>query len=165
MQTFRTLSEVPSNLSDTAVTIGKFDCLHLGHQSLFAEVIAYARQNQLAPTIVTFDRHPDHLLRPDRAKAPILGRNQKHEMLNQSGADYLLELEFNQELADKTPEQFAKQILVDTLRAKKVMVGEGFRFGNQGSGNAQTLRELGQLYDFEVREVNPVEVDGEMKLT
>ena len=165
MQTFRTLSEVPSNLSDTAVTIGKFDCLHLGHQSLFAEVIAYARQNQLAPTIVTFDRHPDHLLRPDRAKAPILGRNQKHEMLNQSGADYLLELEFNQELADKTPEQFAKQILVDTLRAKMVMVGEGFRFGNQGSGNAQTLRELGQLYGFEVREVNPVEVDGEIVST
>ncbi len=165
MQTFRTLSEVPSNLSDTAVTIGKFDCLHLGHQSLFADLIAYARQNQLAPTIVTFDRHPDHLLRPDRAKAPILGRNQKHEMLNQSGADYLLELEFNQELADKTPEQFAKQILVDTLRAKMVMVGEGFRFGNQGSGNAQTLRELGQLYGFEVREVNPVEVDGEIVST
>ena len=165
MQTFRTLRDVPSNLSDTAVTIGKFDCLHLGHQSLFAELIAYARENQLAPTIVTFDRHPDHLLRPDRAKAPILGRNQKHEMLNQSGADYLLELEFNQELADKTPEQFAKQILVDTLRAKMVMVGEGFRFGNQGSGNSQTLRELGQLYGFEVREVNPVEVDGEIVST
>ena len=162
MQTFRTLTDVPSNLSDTAVTIGKFDCLHLGHQSLFAELIAYARENQLAPAIVTFDRHPDHLLRPDRAKAPILGRNQKHEMLNQSGADYLLELEFNQELADKTPEQFAKQILVNTLRAKMVMVGEGFRFGNQGSGNSQTLRELGQLYGFEVREVNPVEVDGEI---
>ncbi len=165
MQTFRTLTDVPSNLSDTAVTIGKFDCLHLGHQSLFAELIAYARENQLAPAIVTFDRHPDHLLRPDRAKAPILGRNQKHEMLNQSGADYLLELEFNQELADKTPEQFAKQILVNTLRAKMVMVGEGFRFGNQGSGNAQTLRELGQLYGFEVREVNPVEVDGEIVST
>ena len=165
MQTFRTLRDVPSNLSDTAVTIGKFDCLHLGHQSLFAELIAYARENQLAPTIVTFDRHPDHLLRPDRAKAPILGRNQKHEMLNQSGADYLLELEFKQELADKTPEQFAKQILVDTLRAKMVMVGEGFRFGNQGSGNSQTLRELGQLYGFEVREVNPVEVDGEIVST
>ena len=165
MQTFRTLTDVPSNLSDTAVTIGKFDCLHLGHQSLFAELIAYARENQLAPTIVTFDRHPDHLLRPDRAKAPILGRNQKHEMLNQSGADYLLELEVNQELADKTPEQFAKQILVDTLRAKMVMVGEGFRFGNQGSGNSQTLRELGQLYGFEVREVNPVEVDGEIVST
>ena len=165
MQTFRTLTDVPSNLSDTAVTIGKFDCLHLGHQSLFAELIAYARENQLAPAIVTFDRHPDHLLRPDRAKAPILGRNQKHEMLNQSGADYLLELEFNQELADKTPEQFAKQILVDTLRAKMVMVGEGFRFGNQGSGNSQTLRELGQLYGFEVREVNPVEVDGEIVST
>jgi riboflavin kinase/FMN adenylyltransferase len=128
-------------------------------------VIAYSKENQLATTIVTFDRHPDHLLRPDRAKAPILGRNQKYEILNQSGATYLLELEFNQELADKTPEQFAKQILVDTLRAKMVMVGEGFRFGNQGSGNVQTLRELGKLYGFEVREVKPVELDGEIVST
>ena len=161
MQTYSVLSDVPSDIGKTAVTIGKFDCLHLGHQSLFSNLIEAAKDQSLVPTVVTFDRHPDHLLRPDRAKLPIIGKTQKHSIIESLGAAVLVELEFNQALASKTPEQFVKEILVDTLQAQVVMVGQGFRFGDQGSGDTQTLRELGQQYGFSVSEVKPIEIDGE----
>jgi riboflavin kinase/FMN adenylyltransferase len=161
LQTYSVLSDVPSDIGKTAVTIGKFDCLHLGHQSLFSNLIKTANEESLTPTVVTFDRHPDHLLRPERAKLPIIGKTQKHSIIESLGAAVLVELEFNRALASKTPEQFVKEILVDTLHAEAVMVGEGFRFGNQGSGDAQTLRELGQKHGFSVTEVKPIEIDGE----
>ena len=161
MQTYSVLSDVPSDIGKTVVTIGKFDCLHLGHQSLFSNLIEAAKDQSLVPTVVTFDRHPDHLLRPDRAKLPIIGKTQKHSIIESLGAAVLVELEFNQALASKTPEQFVKEILVDTLQAQVVMVGQGFRFGDQGSGDTQTLRELGQQYGFSVSEVKPIEIDGE----
>jgi riboflavin kinase / FMN adenylyltransferase len=161
LQTYSVLSEVPSDIGKTAVTIGKFDCLHLGHQSLFSNLIAAAKDKSLVPTVVTFDRHPDHLLRPDRAKLPIIGKTQKHSIIESLGAAILVELEFNQALASKTPEQFVKEILVDTLHAQVVMVGQGFRFGNQGSGDTQSLRELGKQHGFSVLEVKPIEIDGE----
>lgn len=161
MQTFSKLSDVPHDIGATAVTIGKFDCLHLGHQSLFANLIEAATTQSLIPTVVTFDRHPDHLLRPERAQLPIIGKNQKHSIIEAAGASVLLELEFNQDLASKTPEQFAKEILVDALNAQVVMVGEGFRFGNQGSGDTDSLRALGQQYGFVVSEIKPIEIDGQ----
>jgi riboflavin kinase/FMN adenylyltransferase len=77
----------------------------------------------------------------------------------------MLQLEFNQELADLTPEQFVKQILVDGLNAKLVLVGEGFRFGNQGSGNFESLKTLGDQHGFEVIELKRVLVDGEVVST
>jgi riboflavin kinase/FMN adenylyltransferase len=161
LRNYSALSDVPSDIGKTAVTIGKFDCLHLGHQSLFANLIESANKDSLVPTVVTFDRHPDHLLRPDRAKRPIIGKTQKHSLIESLGAEVLIELEFNQALASKTPEEFVKEILVDTLHAQVVMVGEGFRFGNQGLGDTQTLRDLGGQFGFSVLEITPVEIDGE----
>ena len=165
MQTYSLLSEIPKDIGATAVTIGKFDCLHLGHQSLFSNLIEAAATKSLVPTVVTFDKHPDHLLRPDRAKLPIIGKNQKHSIIAESGAEVLLELEFNQDLASKTPEEFVKEILVDTLHAEVVMVGEGFRFGAQGSGDTNLLRILGEKYGFAVSEIKAIKVDGEVVST
>jgi riboflavin kinase/FMN adenylyltransferase len=147
------------------VTIGKFDCIHLGHQALFTEIVDAATNLNLVPTVVTFDRHPDHLLRPERAKLPILGPSQKADLISGFGIATMLQLEFNQELADLSPEQFVKQILVQGLKAKRVLVGEGFRFGNQGSGNFELLKALGDEYGFEVSEVKRVQVDGEVVST
>jgi riboflavin kinase/FMN adenylyltransferase len=104
-------------------------------------------------------------LRPERAKLPILGPGQKADLIAGFGVSTMLQLEFNQELADLTPEQFVKQILVDGLNAKLVLVGEGFRFGNQGSGNFESLKTLGDQHGFEVIELKRVLVDGEVVST
>ena len=165
MQTLTSLSEIPNDLGSTAVTIGKFDCIHLGHQALFTEVVDAAANQNLVPTVVTFDRHPDHLLRPERAKLPILGPGQKADLISGFGLSMMLQLEFNKALADLSPEQFVKQILVDGLNAKLVLVGEGFRFGNQGSGNFELLKSLGRRHGFEASEVKRVQVDGEIVST
>jgi len=163
--TISSVSEIPNDLGPTAVTIGKFDCIHLGHQAVFTEVVDAATNLNLVPTVVTFDRHPDHLLRPERAKLPILGPTQKAELIAGFGVSTMLQLVFNQELADLSPEEFVQQILVDGLDAKRVLVGEGFRFGNQGSGNFKVLEKLSEVHGFEVFEVKPVKVDGEVVST
>lgn len=165
MITISSVSEIPNDLGPTAVTIGKFDCIHLGHQAVFTEVVDAATNLNLIPTVVTFDRHPDHLLRPERAKLPILGPTQKAELIAGFGVSTMLQLVFNQELADLSPEEFVQQILVDGLDAKRVLVGEGFRFGNQGSGNFKVLEKLSEVHGFEVFEVKPVKVEGEVVST
>ena len=165
MLTLTSISAIPTDHGPTAVTIGKFDCIHLGHQALFTEIVDAATNLNLVPTVVTFDRHPDHLLRPERAKLPILGPSQKADLISGFGIATMLQLEFNQELAELSPEQFVKQILVQGLKAKRVLVGEGFRFGNQGSGNFELLKALGDEYGFEVSEVKRVQVDGEVVST
>jgi riboflavin kinase/FMN adenylyltransferase len=159
------LAEVPTGFGPSAVTIGKFDCIHLGHQAVFTEIVDVATNLNLVPTVVTFDRHPDKLLRPDRAKLPILGPNQKARLISGFGVSTMLQLEFNQQLADLSPEEFVNQILVKGLSAKLVLVGEGFRFGNQGSGNLQTLMALGEQNGFEAAEVKRVHIDGEVVST
>ena len=165
MLTLTSLSAIPADHGPTAVTIGKFDCIHLGHQALFTEIVDAASNLNLVPTVVTFDRHPDHLLRPERAKLPILGPGQKANLISGFGVATMLQLEFNQKLADLSPEQFVEQILVQGLNAKLVLVGEGFRFGNQGSGNFALLKKLGDIHGFEVSEVKRVQVDGEVVST
>jgi riboflavin kinase/FMN adenylyltransferase len=163
--TLNSLAEVPNGFGPSAVTIGKFDCIHLGHQAVFTEIVDVATNLNLVPTVVTFDRHPDKLLRPDRAKLPILGPNQKARLISGFGVSTMLQLEFNQQLSDLSPEEFVNQILVKGLSAKLVLVGEGFRFGNQGSGNLQTLMALGEQNGFEVAEVKRVHIDGEVVST
>lgn len=165
MQIYTSLESIPKASSQTAVTIGKFDCIHLGHQALFKLLVEQATLKQLESTVVTFDRHPDQLLRPDRAKLPILGNSQKAELIAESNVSKMIELEFNQQLADLSAENFVKNILVETLSAKLVLIGQGFRFGNKGLGNYQSLIELGKTYGFEVLEVKPVEVAGEVVST
>ena len=165
MLTINSLSAMPTSHGPTAVTIGKFDCIHLGHQALFTEIVDAATNLDLVPTVVTFDRHPDHLLRPDRAKLPILGPGQKTDLISGFGIATMLQLEFNHELADLSPEEFVKQVLVQGLNAKLVLVGEGFRFGNQGSGNFELLKDLGHEFGFKVSEVKRVQVDGEVVST
>lgn len=165
MLTFTSLADLPKEFGPTAVTIGKFDCIHLGHQALFTEIVDLASNLNLIPTVVTFDRHPDQLLRPERARLPILGKSQKSELIAGFGVSTMLELEFNQSLADLTAEDFVQKILVDGLDAKMVLVGEGFRFGYQGTGNYELLRELGKQHGFEVAQVKHVEVEGQVVST
>lgn len=165
MQVFKSLDEIPSTLPATAVSIGKFDSIHLGHQAIFSKLVSLAKQHNLSATVVTFDRHPDFLLRPELAKLPILGSGQKRELLEESGIDFMLELEFDRELSNLSATDFVKNILVQGLRAKYVLIGEGFRFGNQGLGDTSLLRELGEEFGFEVVEVPKLEIEGEVVST
>lgn len=150
------VSEFPADFADTAVTIGKFDGIHLGHQALLRNVVELAEENLLASVALTFDRHPDALLNPMACKLPLIGPAQKAILLAEQGIDAVLTLEFDQRLSEMTPAEFVDDILVNTLKAKIVVVGEGFRFGSKGSGTVEVLKELGAVRGFRVIEMPQV---------
>lgn len=161
MLLFNALTEVPESFAESAVTIGKFDGVHLGHQKLLQELIESADSVNLTPVVVTFDRHPDALLNPERAKLPIIGLGQKHQLLEDAGVAATLSLPFTQELASLSPRDFVQQILVEKLHAKLVLVGEGFRFGAGGVGTLATLQELGLEFGFVAKMVAHLTKDGQ----
>jgi riboflavin kinase/FMN adenylyltransferase len=161
MKSFTSLDQISKTLGASAVTVGKFDGIHLGHQKLIGALRSAAKEHGLATVVVTFDRHPDVLLNPDNSKLPIIGPKLKESLIADTGVENLLTLPFDQELANLLPEQFVKQILVDCLKAKIVLVGEDFRFGHKGSGDVHLLRDLGQQLGFEVRVISSAEIDGQ----
>ena len=160
MNTFNSIAQLPADFGPTAVTIGKFDGVHLGHQALLASTAQYARQRGLQSACVTFDRHPDALFAPDRVRQALTGPTQKAAHIAAAGVDALLVLSFDQALAQLSPEQFVHQILVDGLNAKHLVVGQDFRFGAQGAGDVETLAGLGLQFGFSVDVIPPVVVSG-----
>jgi riboflavin kinase/FMN adenylyltransferase len=154
---------VPEDFAETAVAIGKFDGIHLGHQQLFHELIHFSEEAGLAAAVLTFDRHPDAFLKPGTEPDAIIGPIQKARILEAIGADALITLRFDQELANLTPEQFVLNHLIP-MKAKLVLVGQGFRFGHKGSGSIVELRELGQRYGFRAKEI-PTVVFGELPVS
>ncbi len=146
------LGKLPADFADTAVAIGKFDSIHLGHQQLLHELVHLADESGLAAAVVTFDRHPMAVLDPMRVPEQIMGQNQKERMLASLGIDLLSVLAFDKELATMQPGDFVQQHIVP-LKARVVVVGEGFRFGVGGSGDVSELSRLGIKYGFQVREI------------
>jgi riboflavin kinase/FMN adenylyltransferase len=159
--TVKSTKELPAGLPDSSITIGKFDGIHLGHQQLLAETIEAAEEHMLIPCVVTFDRHPNSILSPDNEPQSLIGLTQKEELLEQAGIELVLNLPFDQYLSQLTPEDFVRTVLVDSLNAKIVTIGEGFRFGVDQKGDVESLKELGLKHGFAVRVVPQFEIDGE----
>jgi riboflavin kinase / FMN adenylyltransferase len=156
-------AELPLDFADTAVAIGKFDGIHLGHQQLFHELVELSEDAGLAATVFTFDRHPRTLFDPAGAPKPLIGPIQKAALLEAVGIDLVLTAKFDEELAALTPDEFVARYLVP-LRARIVLVGEGFRFGVGGSGSIEDLRRIGAASGFLAKEVKNVML-GDSKIS
>jgi riboflavin kinase/FMN adenylyltransferase len=141
----------------TAVAIGKFDGLHLGHQQLLHELVDYSQEAGLVPAVITFDRHPKALLDPENCPRPLIGPRQKAQLMSDAGVEILLTLPFTAELAGLSPRDFIEQV-ISPLGAQMIFVGQGFRFGTHGTGTIADLREFGPQFGFRVREVAHVQV-------
>src|ERR1700691_6351345 len=144
----------------TVVTIGNFDGVHLGHQKILSGVTQRARANDLESAVLTFYPHPAQVLRPEAAPSLLMTLEQRLAAFDAMGINASLVLQFDPELAKISAEDFAKTFLVDSLRAKTVLVGENFRFGNRQGGDVKLLQEIGKRHDFEVEIVPPVFVGG-----
>ena len=143
----------------TAVAIGKFDGLHLGHQQLLHELVEYSQEAGLVPAVITFDRHPKALLDPENCPRPLIGPKQKAQLMSDAGVEILLTLPFTAELAGLSPRDFIEQV-ISPLGAQMIFVGQGFRFGTHGTGTITDLREFGPEFGFRVREVAHVQAAG-----
>ena len=151
--------QLPQEYDQLAIAIGKFDGIHLGHSALIHELVEFAQEASFVPAVVTFDRHPNATLNPEAVPGGLIGPHQKSALLDSLGVEVVLTLSFDEELAALSAAEFVQRVLVP-MRARMVFVGEGFKFGAGGKGNAELLRELGGRLGFRVREVSHVELGG-----
>jgi riboflavin kinase / FMN adenylyltransferase len=144
----------------TAVTIGNFDGVHVGHQEILRGVIERARSTDAMSAVLTFYPHPARVLRPHVAPGLLETLPQRLAEFEALGMDAALVLKFDHELAKASAEEFAQRFLVETLRTHAVLVGANFRFGHKQAGDVKLLAELGNQNGFKVEIVEPVLVDG-----
>jgi riboflavin kinase/FMN adenylyltransferase len=157
---FDGLGEVPAGFGPSAVTIGKFDGLHLGHQSVLRQLRELADERGLTATVVTFDRNPLQLLAPDKCPDALVSNEQKRELLAGAEVDATLMLQFDTQLAELSPESFIENVLVGALHAQAVLCGLDFRFGAHGAGDVELLRRSGVAHGFDVVILDDVQVAG-----
>ncbi|MGH3383993.1 MAG: bifunctional riboflavin kinase/FAD synthetase [Nocardioidaceae bacterium] len=164
MRIWRSLADVPADLGPTVVTIGNFDGVHLGHAHVVAEARAAAqrggaqrvgaqRDGGLPVVAVTFDPHPIAVLRPEHAPTIITTIEDRARLLADAGVDDVLVVPFDRETAGWSPQRFVDDILVGSLHASVVVVGDNFRFGAKAAGDVRTLVELGRDRGFTVVDV------------
>lgn len=156
MQLFESLAEVPAGFGPSVVSIGKFDGMHAGHRRVIADLLAVAAAQQLTSVAVTFDRHPLSVLRPELCPEPLLSNAQKLELLAASGISATLMLTFDEARSKQPPEEFVREVLVDALHARVLLVGSDFRFGAKGAGTVALLQELGPQHGFSVQLIDDV---------
>jgi riboflavin kinase/FMN adenylyltransferase len=134
----------------TAVTIGAYDGVHLGHRALLRDLSARAKAAGLSTVVVTFDRHPAAVVRPESAPKQLTGLEQKLELLADCGIDRTVVIPFDLARAEESAEDFVTEVLVDQLSARLVVVGEDFHFGHDRRGNVDLLRRMGADAGFDV---------------
>jgi riboflavin kinase/FMN adenylyltransferase len=135
---------LPAPAAGSAVTIGAYDGVHLGHRALLAELRARAEEDGLATVVVTFDRHPAAVVRPE--SAPLL----LCELLASAGVDRTVVVRFDEERANESAEEFVTRELIEGLDCRLVVVGEDFHFGHGRKGNVALLTEMGAVAGFAV---------------
>ena len=143
---------LPSSVSGTAVTVGVFDGIHLGHQRLLAEVVRRAAESGLTPAVATFDPHPLEVLAPEKAPRMLTSIAHRLEILEGMGIGVVGVMPFS-EIREMEADEFVTEVLLGRLTAGLVIVGENFRFGRGGKGSVETLRGAGSQHGFGVEVV------------
>ena len=135
---------------DAVITIGAYDGLHLGHQTVIEEVRAQAARRGARSAVVTFDRHPAVIVRPESAPRLLTDHEQRLELLEATGVDVAVVLPFDEAQSQEPALAFIERVLVKCLSTKLIVVGVDFHFGRNREGNVDLLREVGATYGFEV---------------
>jgi riboflavin kinase/FMN adenylyltransferase len=150
-----------SGVAASAVTIGTFDGVHVGHRALIGRAVERAREFDIEAVALSWDRHPNETLRPERVPPLLTTPERKIELLRSSGVGVVAVLSFDEELSHWPPERFVDDVLGAGLHARSVVVGRGWRFGHKAAGDVALLARLGEERGFEVDELPLIEVQGE----
>src|SRR5690348_6897223 len=161
MEVLRDQSSCPRPPEGTAVTIGAYDGVHLGHRTVIEQVKALAAAQGLRTAVVTFDRHPAMVVRPESAPLLLTDLDQKLELLEATGVDYTLVVHFDEQRAHESADDFVREVLVGCLACRLVVVGEDFHFGRERKGNVALLEQMGGELGFAVEGLDLVGIDGQ----
>jgi riboflavin kinase/FMN adenylyltransferase len=157
VQVVTDLSTSPWPNERSVITIGAYDGVHLGHRAVISQVRERAAELGARSVVVTFDRHPASVVRPEAAPRLLTNTDQKLEFLASTGVDAVVVVQFSKEQAQEIPSYFVERVIVNALQASVVIVGTNFHFGHMRQGNITLLREMGERHDFTCEPVVLVE--------
>ncbi|HEX4031935.1 MAG TPA: riboflavin biosynthesis protein RibF [Terracidiphilus sp.] len=157
---FCSLAEIPACFGPSVATIGNFDGVHLGHREILSAVVAEARARGAQAVAITFDPHPEQLLRPAQAPLLLTPLAERVRLLSETGVDAILVLPFDRALAGLTAREFVEQILVRALGICGIHEGHNFRFGRGAAAGVRELAGFGAEFGFSVRVHSALSVRG-----
>lgn len=144
-----------------ALTLGTFDGVHIGHQSIIEKLNEVAEKIDGESVLMTFYPHPRHVLHPNNQKLKLLSTiEERSEMLKEYGLRHFIIQEFTKKFSQLKSENFVKEILVDKLCVKKLIIGYDHHFGRNREGNYEKLLRLSNLYSYEVEKIDPLNYMG-----
>lgn len=150
MKIINDLNDIEKPFENAVVTLGNFDGVHLGHREIFRSVVNTAKACAGTSIVCTFQPHPLKMLAPDHAPRLINTPQERERLIEASCVDVLLTIPFTEQLANLTPEEFVRQVLVDKIGVKHLVVGYDYAFGRGRSGSISFLKEQGVHYGFKV---------------
>lgn len=148
MQRWHGLGSIPTGWGHCVVTIGVFDGVHRGHQTIIGEAVRLAAERGVPSVLITFVPHPSEVVRPGSHPPVLTSIVRRAELVEQLGVDVFCALPFTLELSRMPPDEFVHEALVDRLHASAVVVGANFRFGHKAAGDVDLLERLGHAFGF-----------------
>jgi riboflavin kinase/FMN adenylyltransferase len=158
MEIIKGIENLKRPFRNTVVTLGNFDGVHLGHQKIFERVRKEASKIHGEAVVVTFEPHPLKVLAPAKFLPLLTPFRKKMMLIEKSGIETVLCIEFSLSFSETSPSEFIKSILLEKVKVKKVIIGYNYHFGKGQKGDAHTLKEAGKVFDFEVEVVEPLRV-------
>jgi riboflavin kinase/FMN adenylyltransferase len=156
IQVFRSLEAARGRFAPSAVTIGNFDGVHLGHRELMRRLLGRGAK----PSVVTFHPHPTSVVALERAPRLMSTLEQRIEWMREAGVEQVLAVPFDIEFSRLSPPEFARLVLAESAGARLVVVGDNFRFGHRQAGDTALLAELGVAHGFRTETVAPISWRG-----
>jgi len=162
MQILRSIPELSQLRGPLFLAIGVFDGVHLGHQAVISTSTEHAQAACGTPVVVTFDPHPEKILRPEAAPHLLTATPHKMALIRELGVAHLLVITFDKQFAATEPEDFVQQLVKHSKPLREICVGHQWSFGKNRRGNLELLKKLGGQFDFNVVGIPPVTVNGEI---
>ena len=162
MRIIRATRELSPAQKNVCVAIGVFDGVHLGHQQVIRQTLADAEQHEGLAVVITFDRHPNTVVAPDRVPPLIYSLPQKLRAIEALSADTTLVIHFDEPFSRQTGEQFIRGLARDFSHIHSICVGSTFTFGYKRSGNVSLLKQLGEELHFIVHGLSAIALDGQV---
>jgi riboflavin kinase / FMN adenylyltransferase len=155
VEIIRGIESLNRTFRNPVVTLGNFDGVHLGHQDIFKRVKEEALKIHGEGMVITFEPHPLKVLAPDKFLPLLTPFRKKMMLIQKSGIETVLCIDFSLEFSEISPSEFIESILAEKVKVKEVIVGYNYHFGKGQKGDAQTLIDAGKIFNFEVTVVEP----------
>jgi len=162
MEIIRGLEALNKSYHNTVLTIGNFDCVHLGHQKILSTVLKRAKEIKGPPMVITFDPHPMMVIAPERKIKILTTLEEKAKLMDDIGIKVFLCIKFTKEFSNMLPDDFIRDVLVEKINAKEIIVGTNYTFGKNKKGTVELLRRRGKKYGFTVKVIRNVKLLGDV---